>query len=84
MDRSNQMRKQIAVMRQSLFDQGFLDEQFIKLEDLQDDANPNFVEEVATEIHLESSITWTKHWNIIGLTKGGCLDLLGRILRKET
>ncbi|XP_062106862.1 pseudo histidine-containing phosphotransfer protein 2-like [Humulus lupulus] len=61
MDRSNQMRKQIAVMRQSLFDQGFLDEQFIKLEDLQDDANPNFVEEVATEIHLDSSITWTKH-----------------------
>ncbi|XP_062086800.1 histidine-containing phosphotransfer protein 4 [Humulus lupulus] len=55
MDRSNQMRRQIAVMRQSLFDQGFLDEQFIQLEELQDDANPNFVEEVATLYYRDSS-----------------------------
>ncbi|KAH7565315.1 hypothetical protein JRO89_XS09G0185600 [Xanthoceras sorbifolium] len=44
----NQLRRQLAVMRQSLFDQGFLDEQFIQLEELQDDANPNFVEEIVT------------------------------------
>ncbi|KAF4362147.1 hypothetical protein F8388_023999 [Cannabis sativa] len=55
MDRNNQMRRQIAAMRQSLFDQGFLDEQFIQLEELQDDANPNFVEEVATLYYRDSS-----------------------------
>ncbi|PON54354.1 Histidine phosphotransferase [Parasponia andersonii] len=51
----NQLRRQIAVMRQTLFDQGFLDEQFIQLEELQDDTNPNFVEEVATLYYRDSS-----------------------------
>ncbi|GLT66473.1 hypothetical protein SLA2020_388360 [Shorea laevis] len=51
----NQMLRQVAVMRQSLFDQGFLDEQFIQLEELQDDANPNFVEEVVTLYYRDSS-----------------------------
>ncbi|GMN37133.1 hypothetical protein TIFTF001_006577 [Ficus carica] len=51
----NQLRRQIAVMRQSLFDQGFLDEQFVQLEELQDDANPNFVEEIATLYYRDSS-----------------------------
>ncbi|KAH7547221.1 histidine-containing phosphotransfer protein 4 [Ziziphus jujuba] len=51
----NQLHRQIAVMRQSLFDQGYLDEQFVQLEELQDDANPNFVEEVATLYYRDSS-----------------------------
>ncbi|EXB74580.1 Histidine-containing phosphotransfer protein 4 [Morus notabilis] len=51
----NQSRRQIAVTRQSLFDQGFLDEQFVQLEELQDDANPNFVEEIATLYYRDSS-----------------------------
>ncbi|KAG2305980.1 hypothetical protein Bca52824_025728 [Brassica carinata] len=41
------MQRQVALIKQSLFDQGYLDDQFIELEELQDDANPNFVEEVA-------------------------------------
>ncbi|KAE7999195.1 hypothetical protein FH972_003650 [Carpinus fangiana] len=51
----NQMHRQVSVMRQSLFDQGYLDEQFIQLEELQDDANPNFVEEVVTLYYRDSS-----------------------------
>ncbi|KAK7841179.1 histidine-containing phosphotransfer protein 4 [Quercus suber] len=51
----NQMRRQLALIRQSFFDQGFLDEQFIQLEELQDDANPNFVEEVVTLYYRDSS-----------------------------
>ena len=35
--------------------QGFLDEQFLQLEELQDDANPNFVEEVVTLYFKDSS-----------------------------
>ncbi|XP_022153641.1 histidine-containing phosphotransfer protein 4-like isoform X2 [Momordica charantia] len=34
---------------------GFLDEQFLQLEELQDDANPNFVEEVVTLCYRDSS-----------------------------
>ncbi|KAF3450690.1 hypothetical protein FNV43_RR06779 [Rhamnella rubrinervis] len=51
----NHLQRQIAVMRQSLFDQGLVDEQFVQLEELQDDANPNFVEEVATLYYRDSS-----------------------------
>ncbi|CAB4272516.1 hypothetical protein PRUPE_3G059200 [Prunus persica] len=50
----NQSRRQVRLMRQSLFDQGFLDEQFIQLEELQDDSNPNFVEEIATSYYRDS------------------------------
>ncbi|KAL0354628.1 UNVERIFIED_CONTAM: Histidine-containing phosphotransfer protein 4 [Sesamum radiatum] len=42
-------------MKQSFFDQGYLDEQFIQLEELQDDANPNFVEEVVTLYYCDSA-----------------------------
>ncbi|KAL0429866.1 UNVERIFIED_CONTAM: Histidine-containing phosphotransfer protein 4 [Sesamum radiatum] len=42
-------------MKQSLFDQGYLDEQFVQLEELQDDANPNFVEEVVTSYYRDSA-----------------------------
>ncbi|XP_022721107.1 histidine-containing phosphotransfer protein 4-like isoform X2 [Durio zibethinus] len=51
----NPMRRQLAIMRQALFDQGYLDEQFIQLEELQDDANPNFVEEVVTSYYRDSA-----------------------------
>ncbi|XP_061358389.1 histidine-containing phosphotransfer protein 4-like isoform X2 [Gastrolobium bilobum] len=54
MDR-NQSHRQVAAMKQSLFDQGLLDEQFTQLEELQDDANPNFVEEVVTLHYRDSS-----------------------------
>ncbi|XP_009135483.1 histidine-containing phosphotransfer protein 4 [Brassica rapa] len=49
------MQRQVALIKQSLFDQGYLDEQFIELEELQDDANPNFVEEVATLYFKDSA-----------------------------
>ncbi|TKY48215.1 Histidine-containing phosphotransfer protein 4 [Spatholobus suberectus] len=54
MDRIHSCR-QVAAMKQSLFDQGHLDEQFIQLEELQDDANPNFVEEIVTLYYRDSS-----------------------------
>ncbi|KAK9677034.1 hypothetical protein RND81_11G117700 [Saponaria officinalis] len=50
----NQSHRQVTQMRQSLFDQGFLDEQFVQLEELQDDTNPYFVEEVATLFYRDS------------------------------
>ncbi|KAK1367821.1 Histidine-containing phosphotransfer protein [Heracleum sosnowskyi] len=53
MDR-NQMQTQIAYLRKSFFDEGFLDEQFMQLEDLQDDANPNFVEEIVASFYGDS------------------------------
>ncbi|KAK9273758.1 hypothetical protein L1049_018568 [Liquidambar formosana] len=54
MDRNN-LQRQVAYTRRSLFDQGYLDDQFIQLEDLQDDANPNFVEEIVTLFYSDSS-----------------------------
>ncbi|XP_021776433.1 histidine-containing phosphotransfer protein 4-like isoform X2 [Chenopodium quinoa] len=33
---------------------GYLDEQFIQLEELQDDANPDFVEEIVTSYYTDS------------------------------
>ncbi|KAA8521856.1 hypothetical protein F0562_012522 [Nyssa sinensis] len=54
MDR-NSLQHQAARMRKSLFDQGYLEEQFIQLEDLQDDANPNFVEEIVTLFYSDSA-----------------------------
>lgn len=35
--------------------QGYLDEQFIQLEELQDDDNPNFVEEIVTLFFNDSA-----------------------------
>ncbi|KAM6543130.1 hypothetical protein CsatB_007577 [Cannabis sativa] len=51
----NQLQRQVALMRSSLIEQGYLDEQqFLQLEDLQDDANPNFVEEIVTLFYKDS------------------------------
>ncbi|CAA2933449.1 histidine-containing phosphotransfer protein 4-like [Olea europaea var. sylvestris] len=49
------LHRQLANMKKSLFDQGYLDEQFIQLEELQDAANPNFVEEVVTMYYRDSA-----------------------------
>ncbi|KAK4413832.1 Histidine-containing phosphotransfer protein 4 [Sesamum alatum] len=49
------MHRQLGNMKQSLFDQGYLDEQFVQLEELQDDANPNFVEEVVASYYRDSA-----------------------------
>ncbi|KAL3500618.1 hypothetical protein ACH5RR_039711 [Cinchona calisaya] len=51
----SQFQRQAANMRKTLFDQGYLDEQFIQLEELQDDANPNFVEEVVKVFYRDSA-----------------------------
>ncbi|KAL2544818.1 Histidine-containing phosphotransfer protein 4 [Forsythia ovata] len=51
----NHFQRQAAYTRKTLFDQGYLDEQFIQLEDLQDDANPNFVEEVVKLFYTDSA-----------------------------
>ncbi|XP_041019252.1 histidine-containing phosphotransfer protein 4-like [Juglans microcarpa x Juglans regia] len=42
-------------MKRSLLDQGYLDEQFIQLEELEDDDNPNFVEEMVTTFYANSA-----------------------------
>ncbi|PHT47050.1 Histidine-containing phosphotransfer protein 4 [Capsicum baccatum] len=49
------LRRQVANLRQSLFDQGYVDEQFNELEELQDDATPNFVEEVVSLFYEDSA-----------------------------
>ncbi|KAK7410400.1 hypothetical protein VNO78_01155 [Psophocarpus tetragonolobus] len=51
---NTRFRQQAVFMRSSLFDEGFLDEQFIQLEELQDDVNPNFVEEIVTLFYSDS------------------------------
>ncbi|CAA7398901.1 unnamed protein product [Spirodela intermedia] len=47
--------RQAANMKKSLLDQGYLDEQFHQLEELQDDLSPNFVEEVVTLFFRDSA-----------------------------
>ncbi|XP_015884809.1 histidine-containing phosphotransfer protein 4 [Ziziphus jujuba] len=55
MDR-NPLQRQVSLMRRSLIEQEYLDEQqFLQLEDLQDDANPNFVEEIVTLFYKDSA-----------------------------
>ncbi|RWR73522.1 histidine phosphotransfer protein [Cinnamomum micranthum f. kanehirae] len=52
---NSHMQHQVAYMKNWLIEQDFLDEQFLQLEELQDDANPNFVEEVVTLYFKDSS-----------------------------
>ncbi|KAF3951649.1 hypothetical protein ACB098_10G171500 [Castanea mollissima] len=54
MDR-NHLKRQVDFMKRSFLDQGYLDEQFIQLEELQDDDNPNFVEEIVTLFFNDSA-----------------------------
>nr|KYP42950.1 Histidine-containing phosphotransfer protein 4 [Cajanus cajan] len=42
------------VLHVFIFSLGFLDEQFVQLEELQDDVNPNFVEEIVTLFYTDS------------------------------
>ncbi|XP_052182053.1 pseudo histidine-containing phosphotransfer protein 2-like [Diospyros lotus] len=48
-------RSQLVNMRQALFDEGFLGEQFVRLEELQDDSEPKFVEEMITLFFSDSA-----------------------------
>ncbi|GMY36105.1 histidine-containing phosphotransfer protein 4-like [Fagus crenata] len=51
---SNHLRQQIANMRQSLFVEELLDYQFLQLEQLEDNENPNFLEEIIALYFSES------------------------------
>ncbi|PHT74229.1 Histidine-containing phosphotransfer protein 4 [Capsicum annuum] len=48
------MQRQAASMKRSLFNQEYLDEQFNELEELQDDDNPDFVEEAINLFFTDS------------------------------
>ncbi|KAM7490479.1 hypothetical protein LguiA_033400 [Lonicera macranthoides] len=49
------LQRQVASMRISLFEQGYIDEQYFnELEELEDDANPNFVEEIVKLFYTDS------------------------------
>ncbi|KAL8171641.1 hypothetical protein V2J09_023445 [Rumex salicifolius] len=50
---ANKLPTQLSA-RKSLFDQGYLDEQFIELENLEDEMSPNFVEEIVTSFYTDS------------------------------
>ncbi|KAK8484255.1 hypothetical protein V6N13_139739 [Hibiscus sabdariffa] len=43
-----QLQRQLVDYRTSLYDEGFLDEQFTQLQELQDENNPDFVVEVVS------------------------------------
>ncbi|KAI3687384.1 hypothetical protein L1987_81079 [Smallanthus sonchifolius] len=55
MEVNHHTKRQINFTRNSLFEQGYLDDQFTQLEELQDDANPNFVEEIVTLFFSDST-----------------------------
>lgn len=48
MDAASQLQKQLVDYTASLFHEGFLDEQFNQLQQLQDESNPDFVVEVVS------------------------------------
>ncbi|ONK79085.1 uncharacterized protein A4U43_C01F2790 [Asparagus officinalis] len=49
------LQRQAAYMKKSLFDQGYLNEQFYQLEELQDEDSPNFVEDMVTSCFRDST-----------------------------
>ncbi|GAB4842299.1 CCAAT-binding factor complex subunit Php5 [Ancistrocladus abbreviatus] len=93
----NQLHRQVTLMRQSLFDQGYLDEQFVQLEELQDDTNPNFVEEVTTLFYRDSArllanieqameknpLDFTVLDNYMQQFKGSCSSIGARKVKNE-
>ncbi|XP_038884045.1 histidine-containing phosphotransfer protein 4-like isoform X1 [Benincasa hispida] len=53
---SNLLQRQVAYTKKCFFEQGYLDrEQFTQLEELQDDANPNFAEEIVSLFYNDSA-----------------------------
>ncbi|XP_047044622.1 pseudo histidine-containing phosphotransfer protein 2 isoform X1 [Lolium rigidum] len=60
------LRRQITFMKKSFFDQGYLDEQFNQLEELQDESSPNFVEEVVALFLKDSPRLLTNIEHTIG------------------
>ncbi|KAL9251839.1 hypothetical protein AKJ16_DCAP12875 [Drosera capensis] len=93
----NQLPREVALMRQSLFDQGYVDEQFVQLEELQDETNPNFVEEVATLFYKDSArllanidqamdrtpLDFTKLENYMQQFKGSCSSIGAKKVKHE-
>ncbi|XP_074289785.1 histidine-containing phosphotransfer protein 4-like [Silene latifolia] len=52
---SKSFQLRIVQIRKSLFEQGYLDKQFVQLEELQDAENPNFVDEIVTSYYSDSA-----------------------------
>ncbi|KAH6757721.1 hypothetical protein C2S51_000429 [Perilla frutescens var. frutescens] len=93
----NKLQHQASYLRNALFNQGYLDEQFLQLEDLQDEANPNFVEEVVNLFYTDStrlirnieltldSVPWDfeKLDNIMHQFKGSSSSIGAKKVKKE-
>ncbi|RZC81721.1 hypothetical protein C5167_044303 [Papaver somniferum] len=67
---NKQMQKRVASMREALFKQGYLDEQFSMLEELEDTENPNFCEEIVTI--AKNPINFEKLEDLMHHFKGCC------------
>ncbi|KAL5744878.1 hypothetical protein ACOSQ2_027994 [Xanthoceras sorbifolium] len=57
MDR-RRLQQQIATTRQSLFDEGILDQHFLVLEDLEKEGNPDFVVDLISIAYFRDSFKW--------------------------
>ncbi|WCJ29483.1 Histidine-containing phosphotransfer protein 4 [Euphorbia peplus] len=94
---SKHLFHQVGYVRKSLFDQGYLDEQFMQLEDLQDEANPNFVEEIVSSFYTDSvrllhniditlskrPVDFCKLDNYMHQYKGSCSSIGAKKVRRE-